>query len=124
MSTNLLTPAQIERMELAPIIWLASVRSSGAPHLVPIWFVWNEGNAYVCTSSRSVKARNMKQNPNVAIALEEGLQPLIIEGSARQLDQIPPVVAALFEKKYEWRITDDSTYDALIEITPVKVVGG
>ena len=38
------TPEQIqERLSTEKNIWLASVRATGAPHLVPIWFVTHEG---------------------------------------------------------------------------------
>ena len=36
-----MTP-DLQRLETEAIIWLATVRSDGRPHLTPIWFVWQE----------------------------------------------------------------------------------
>ena len=70
-------------------VWLATVRPDGRPHLVPIWFVVAEGGQwYVCTAPGSVKARNLHRNPKVALALEDGSNPYVIEGEARAVDSL------------------------------------
>lgn len=104
-----------------PNVWLATVRADHTPHLVPIWFVWVDGKAYVCTSAGSVKARNMLDNPNVALALENGNAPVVLEGCARPIESAPPAVLEAFQRKYDWDIRTDSTYNQVIEIEPVKI---
>ncbi len=102
-------------------IWLATVRSSGRPHLVPIWFVWSRGLAYVCTQSSSVKVKNLRANPRVSFALEDGDKPVLCEGNARLLSPpFPEDALALFKQKYDWDIPSDPGYTSMIEITPVK----
>lgn len=111
------------RTETARNIWLATVRPDGRPHLVPIWFVTAAGRWYICTGSDSVKARNLQHNPRVALALEDGNQPYVLEGVARRVTP-PPEVAARFQAKFNWDITTDADYGAVFEITVTKQVLG
>lgn len=102
-------------------IWLATTRADGRPHLAPVWFVWVRDRAFICTSSKSVKGRNLAANPRVSFALENGTAPLVCEGAAtRVAAPHPPDVLAAFKEKYNWDIPTDVEYDALYEIAPVK----
>jgi hypothetical protein len=101
-------------------IWLATVRASGKPHLVPIWFVWHNGKIYICTQQDSVKVRNLRANPRASFALEDGNKPVLGEGDAVFLDAFPDAVLALFKSKYDWDIPTDAVYRAMIELTPRK----
>ena len=101
-------------------LWLSSVRPGGGPHLIPIWFVWVDDRFWICTSP-SAKVRNIAQEPRVAVALEDGNDPMVAEGTARVHDQpYPDAVAEAFATKFDWDITDPTSggaYDVLIEIT-------
>jgi PPOX class probable F420-dependent enzyme len=114
--------ADTARLEQAANIWLATVRADNSPHLVPIWFVWLDNKAYLCTARQSVKARNIAANARVALALEDGSDPLVFEGAAQILQDAPDAVVAAFLNKYDWDIRGDSTYDVVVEITPQRVV--
>ncbi len=105
-------------------VWFATVRPDGRPHLVPIWFVVEGERWYVCTGSESVKARNLKANAAVTLALEDGDRPFVVEGQARPID-VTISVAEKFKAKYDWDITSDSQYNQLIEITVSRqLLGG
>jgi PPOX class probable F420-dependent enzyme len=110
-----------ERLATAENIWLATVRQDATPHLVPIWFVWVQDRAYVCTAGSSVKVRNIKQNPHVTLSLEDASSPLVIEGDAGILDEFPASVVEAFIKKYDWDIRGSSTYQTLVEISPRRM---
>lgn len=112
----------IARLRSSSNIRLATVRANGSPHLIPIWFVWLDDKAFICTSLESVKAKNIRANPNVAFSLEDGSDPIVIEAQARQLEMIPPNVAQAFREKYDWNIINDPTYDGLIELTPTRLI--
>lgn len=111
------------RVERARNLWLATVRPDGRPHLVPVWFVTVAGRWYICTHPHSVKARNLQANPRVALALEDGDQPCVLEGRARRVTPSPEVIAQ-FQAKFEWDITTDADYGAVFEITVIKQVLG
>jgi hypothetical protein len=101
-------------------IWLASVRPTGRPHLVPVWFVWSAGSFYFSTGADSVKGKNLRENPLISLALEDGDKPLIAEGAARILSApYPKEIVALLQQKYDW---DFTTVEAniLVAMTPVK----
>ena len=113
---------QIERrLQTEQNLWLATVRPTGSPHLVPIWFVWVAGKIYLCTAAESVKVRNLVQNPHVSIALEEGNHPVVIEGLAQPIGAVPKSVIDAFKKKYDWNISTDSEYTQVVEIEPKRM---
>ncbi|MFV9505161.1 MAG: pyridoxamine 5'-phosphate oxidase family protein [Oscillochloridaceae bacterium umkhey_bin13] len=116
-----LAAATHERLATEPIVWFATVRPTGQPHLVPLWFVWLDGTIYVCVSGTSVKVRNLVANPAVALALESGSAPVVVEGLATRCDRPwPDKVVAGFQRKYSWTITTDAEYDTLIAVTPQR----
>jgi hypothetical protein len=102
-------------------IWIATTRQNGKPHLVPIWFVWVNERAYICTNAASVKARNMTANPQASFALEDGSRPVIAECDVYFIARpFPNEVVQAFTEKYAWSIASDTSYDALIELNPIK----
>ena len=123
MITTPLDPKVKHRLTTESNIWLATARPNGTPHLAPIWFVWVEGRVYVCTSADSVKARNLRTNPSVSFALENGNAPVVLEGRAcfTSIESVPPAVIEAFQRKYDWNILTDNTYNQLIEIEPMKI---
>src|SRR5881296_2352955 len=101
------------------IIWIVTVRPDGRPHMVPVWFVWLHDGIYVCIEPESVKGRNLRQNRNVCLALEDGSHPVICEGEAKLLEKPwPGEVVILFQEKYDWDISSERRYTLLVEITP------
>ena len=119
-----LPPEAATKLETEKNIWVASVRPDGRPHLAPVWFAWHAGKLYLCTGPGSVKARNISQNPRVALALEDGSHPVICEGIAAPA--LAPgsaemaKVAAIFRIKYDWDISSEEEYTQLLEVTPTK----
>ena len=111
-----------DRVQQAQNIWLATVRPNGRPHLVAIWFVTAGDRWYICTGSGSVKARNIRANPAVTLALEDGNNPYVLEGQARAVEPDAGVVAQ-FKAKYDWDITTDEQYDQVFEIRVTRQRG-
>ena len=110
-----------QRLEAEANIWLASVRPDGRPHLVPIWFVWFQGEIHILTQLASVKARNLLANPHASLALENGSHPLIADCEARLVPgPYSEGLAAAFKKKYDWDITTDGEYTGMFAFAPKK----
>ena len=102
-------------------MWFTTVRADGRPHMVPLWFVWFEEKLYFCVQPDSVKVRNLVQNPNVVVSLEDGSSVVICEGTAADLPK--PWADGIrdgFQTKYDWDITTENTYTLLIEVKPKK----
>ncbi len=114
------------RLEQAQNIWLATVRADGRPHLVPIWFVWWDGKVWISTGETSQKIANIERNPRVSVALEDGANPVVIEGTAEVYRdaETRDALAPHFLKKYEWDFRADNEYGTLIGVTPVRLLLG
>ena len=104
-------------------MWVATIRPDGRPHLAPIWFVVSDGHWYFVTDPNSVKARNLQHNARIALSLEDGADPLVIEGEARAVTPDAEVIR-LFKEKYNWDITTDGQYSQTFEVTVHKHVMG
>lgn len=114
-----LSPEAQQKLARAENIWFASVRPDGRPHLSPVWFAWVGGYLYVSIDPQSVKSRNLDQNQNVVLALEDGLHPVICEGHAEILPQPWPEEAlAVLNQKYEWDLNEETQYNQLVRISP------
>ena len=119
-----LSQEALQKLESARNVWFSSVRPDGRPHLTPVWFVWHAEKFYVGIDPHSVKSRNIRHNPRVALALEDGTNPVICEGIARlvELPLSEPLLRAFFEK-YEWDLLKEEQYNQVVEITPQKWLG-
>jgi PPOX class probable F420-dependent enzyme len=54
---------------------LATTRADGRPHVAPVWYVM-DGSTLVCnTGAESVKGRNLRRDPRVAICVDDDRPP-------------------------------------------------
>lgn len=63
----------------------ATVDGKGRPHIVPVFFTYEEGKVYVQTDRKSVKVRNLARNSNVAVAVYKGEESVIIRGKGKAI---------------------------------------
>ncbi|GAC1363002.1 MAG: hypothetical protein NVSMB4_19660 [Acidimicrobiales bacterium] len=109
-----------ERLTEARNLWLSTIRPDGRPHLTPIWFVWHAGRFWICTGAEFVKTRNVRRDPRVSLALEDGNAPVVAEGRVTVHSRpYPADVVAAFQAKFSWDISTpdaDGAYDALLEV--------
>jgi len=80
-------------LEGAHIARLATVRPDGRPHVVPVWYLWQDGALYIESSRESQKRKNLEHNRNVAVTIDEfigGLQYqfVIMEGAVELIDDL------------------------------------
>lgn len=74
---------------------LATVRTDGRPHVVPIWFTLRDDYLVFNTHPSSVKARNMRHEPRVAISVDDQVPPysfVTVEGFATLTDADPDLI--------------------------------
>lgn len=106
-----------------PIAWFATVRADGSPHVTPVWFVYRHGTWWIGCAAGSVKARNCRARPAVALTLPDGRAPVVAEGIAtvRTAGFPVPVVEAFAEKYDGWDVRADRTGSrALIEVPTTR----
>lgn len=92
-----------DRLRTDQIVWLGTVRADGRPHLVPVWFLW-DGEAVLIFSKTDQKVRNLRNNPNVVLALDDtkgGGDVGLVEGTAElPTESTADVAPAAYFEKY------------------------
>ncbi|CUR51004.1 Pyridoxamine 5'-phosphate oxidase-like FMN-binding protein [Nitrosotalea devaniterrae] len=116
------------------ILRLATIDSSGSPHIVPVWYMYRNGKFYVGTNTRTQKAKNIKKNPKVSFCVDVGVRsPDIIgimgTGRARLIlkkDSVESFSKRILlryfkslKNKSAQQLLDQT--DCIIQITPRKV---
>jgi nitroimidazol reductase NimA-like FMN-containing flavoprotein (pyridoxamine 5'-phosphate oxidase superfamily) len=86
---------------------LTTIRKSGEPFSMPIWYVWKDGSFYTSTLAKSPKIGHIKRDPRVCCLVEEGdkwidLRAVIANCDATILDDEETVkwYMALSAEKY------------------------
>ncbi len=120
----------------AKIFWLSTVRADGRPHVTPLPAVWARGALHFCTGPAEQKAKNLDQNPNVALTTgtdkqDEGLD-VVVEGPAAQVrdDAALHELAGLWKERLGWdytvrdgRFAPDDEHEALVfAVAPAKIL--
>ena len=68
---------------------LVTMYATGTPHVAPVWFLWDNGQALVMADRAAVKVRNIRRNSAVALCVPTADHPysfVTIEGSAEVTD--------------------------------------
>ena len=76
-------------LEGAELYWLATVAGGASRHVTPLVGVWLEEGFFFCTGPAEQKARNLRDNADVAVTTgvntwQDG-HDVVIEGTARRL---------------------------------------
>lgn len=91
-----------ERVRTSRNYWICSISPDGQPHALPVWGIWLEDCLYFVTKRASKKARNLLDNPKVAIHLESGDDVVSFQGTVAEvrdptrLDQVATVYTAKY----------------------------
>ena len=99
--------------------WVATASTSGRPHAMPVWGVWLDDRFWFSTSPDSRKARNLRENPRVAVHLEDGNVVIVIEGRAREVRDTTQLLAFLagYNPKYAWDFTLDQVSHGVFAVS-------
>ena len=83
-----MTEAQVEALlSEAHVSVIGTVDASGRPAQAPVWHLWRDGAAYVLTSRKSRKWKNILRNPQVSLCVDTKAAPyraVILEGVASE----------------------------------------
>lgn len=63
-----------------------TVNSRNRPHVVPVFFTYDDGEVYVQTDRNSMKVCNLLRNNNVAVTVYHGEEAVIIRGKGKVVD--------------------------------------
>jgi nitroimidazol reductase NimA-like FMN-containing flavoprotein (pyridoxamine 5'-phosphate oxidase superfamily) len=116
------------------ILRLATIDKTGNPHIVPVWYLYQNDKIYIGTNTETQKAKNIKKNPKVAYCVDVGINsPDIIGvmgvGRAKLIVEKTKVksIAKKILRRYFSSLQNKSAQqllsdtDCIIEITPKKV---
>ena len=75
---------------------VATTRPDGRPHIAPVWYLWEDDTLYFESESRTVKTRNLRLNPNIAISIDVTagglrLKYVILEGRVEFIENLQEV---------------------------------
>jgi PPOX class probable F420-dependent enzyme len=118
---NNLSDATVARLDHHDIVWCATLRTDGSPHLTPVWFLFDNNLWWIGTAQRNVKVRNISRDNRVSLALLDGGDPIVAEGKATIVrTDFPERVVIGFADKYQnWdvRSTEPDGPRALLRVT-------
>ena len=116
--------------------WLATVRSDGSPHVMPVFAAWAGTSFFIASKDRARKSRNLEAEPRCVITTDTGDLHVIVEGTAEHVRDETALQRAVsaFDAVYRWptRIDGDhldADYGAptsggppyeVYEVTPTK----
>jgi PPOX class probable F420-dependent enzyme len=84
-----LTPQELDAFLSEPhIAVVATASPAGAPHAMPIWYLWRDGKVLFHTAVDSKKMRNLHANGRVSVVVDSKVAPYkvaVIEGTATEL---------------------------------------
>ena len=102
-------------------LWIASAHGD-LPWLVPISFVWWEGEIWIASMGGARTQRNLSASPVVRLAVGELRDVVIIDGRAEvdEMGRTPKQVIERYAEKHGG--SDPSSWaDILIRVRPTKV---
>jgi F420H(2)-dependent biliverdin reductase len=115
-------PDVAERLARERNVWMCTLRPDGSPHVTPVWFIYQHQTWWIGSDEQSLKVRNVKADPRVALALEDGTKPVVAEGRAHLRSDFPDEVVKAFAAKYAgWdvRLTYGSSGGRILFEVPV-----
>ena len=115
------------------ILRLATVDKKGSPHIVPVWYLYKNGNFYVGTNTSTKKAKNVRKNSKVSFCVDLGVHSPIIGvmgiGNAKlilrknDVARIAKKILLRYFKSLNNKSAQEllSQTDCIIEIVPKKI---
>jgi len=83
----------VDRLSGARNYWVDTADHNGVVHTTPIWGGVVDGTLYIEGGPTTRRGRNIAENPNVAVHLENGEDVVIIEGTAEHVSPPSPELA-------------------------------
>lgn len=112
-----LTKRQKQFVEQARIGRLVTIGPDSAPHVAPIWYVYDDGAFLILTDKTSLKVKNIKRDPRVVLCIDDEQPPyhyVIARGEA----SLHPALGADWRLALAVRYLGDQAGRRYVESTP------
>jgi PPOX class probable F420-dependent enzyme len=122
-------------LEKARTAKIGTVRPDGRPHVAPVWFDLDNDVLVFTTWTDTVKARNLRNNPEVSICVDDENPPFAyvqIEGKAEFVDDIDQLLrwATSIGGRYMGQEVAEAfgkrnavPGELLVRVTPTRIFG-
>lgn len=121
-----------ERLTSSRNFWIVTASPDARPHAMPVWGIWVselERFAFSCAPT-SRKARNLRGNPQVVIAVDDTVECVSIEGTAQEISGARvDMFATAYSRKYESEpnkqaeLADFMRENTIFEVVPQRGFG-
>ncbi len=107
------------------------------PHVVPVWFLWEDGAAWVSAFSSTRKVKELRANPRCALLIDllepkDGLTAVLLEGAGELITdpaQVRPIAERIYIKylgpegvlapqPQSWLVDPENT---ILKLVPEKI---
>lgn len=116
--------------------WVVTASASGRPHALPVWGVWLPGSDrfWFSCSPTARKLRNLTENPQCAVAVDDTVECVSVEGRARvadpgqDADAVRQMIAAYLTKywpdpRVHAEVEAFVRGHAIVEVAPERAFG-
>jgi nitroimidazol reductase NimA-like FMN-containing flavoprotein (pyridoxamine 5'-phosphate oxidase superfamily) len=118
-----------ERLLANKNFWVVTVSASGRPHSLPVWGVWlpEVERFWFSCSPHARKARNIRENPQCVVTVDDTVECVSVEGRARivdaalEADAVDRAVAAYSVKYADGPSSHEEMAEFLLAHTLVEV---
>ena len=118
-----------ERLVANKNFWVVTVSASGRPHSLPVWGVWlpEVERFWFSCSPHARKARNIRENPQCVVTVDDTVECVSVEGRARivdavlEADAVDRAVAAYSMKYADGPASHEEMAEFLLAHTLVEV---
>ena len=122
-------------LERDDVVWVSSIRPDGRPHVVPVWFIWDDGSIVVFSKPSAQKVRNFRRDPRAMVAVGAPTPGFDIELIEADADLSPgptdETARGRFAAKYETALARAATtveefaavYSQSIRLRPTRWLG-
>jgi PPOX class probable F420-dependent enzyme len=134
-------PRQMSRQEVESFLShgtrtakVATVMQDGRPHVMPVWFVLDREQIVFTTGANSVKGRDLRRDPRIALVVSDDTPPfafvhvrgrVAIQEDAAELLRIAIAIAARYmgeARAEEFGRRNAVPGEILVRVTPERVI--
>ncbi|MEM2875214.1 MAG: pyridoxamine 5'-phosphate oxidase family protein [Candidatus Hadarchaeales archaeon] len=104
------TASERKFIEENEVCRLATVDSSGMPHVVPVCYVFHDGSFYIATDYSTRKYQNVRENPRGALVIDhyKPHRAVMVQGRIEVLERGEEFrrVREMFYRRFRWARDD------------------
>jgi PPOX class probable F420-dependent enzyme len=113
---------------------VATARKDGRPHVVPVWFVLDDGDVVFTTGASSVKGQALRRDPYACVCVDDQTPPfsfVMVEGPVElstDLDELRRVATRIgrrymgAERAEEFGSRNATERELLVRLRPTRVL--